>query len=86
MISAQAAANLLDVPLLGEIPEDPAFCVAQLRHRPAVDYACEAREALLRTAARLQGQDVDFPAYGSRKTSFFRRHFPPALREVKPGT
>ena len=82
MVSARAIADLLDVPLLGEIPEEPACCLAQLRHRMAIDYECEMRAALLRVAARMRGEHRDFPAYGKRKTSFFRRHFAPALREV----
>ncbi len=83
MISARAMADLLDLSLLGEVPEDPAFCLAQLRRRLVVDYDCEARSALIRIAARLRGEEREFPAYGKKKTSFLRRHFAPALREVK---
>ena len=83
MYSARTVANLLDLPLLGEIPEDRACCLAQLRHRMVVDYDCEMRGALLRVAARMRGEQRDFPAYGKQKRSFFRRHFTPALREVK---
>lgn len=83
MYSAQTVAATLDLPLLGEIPEDPTFCVAQLRHRLAVDYQGEARQALIRIARRLQGQEQPFPAYGRRKTSFFRRRSAPKFREVK---
>ena len=82
MVSARAIADLLDLSLLGEVPEDPAFCLAQLRHRLAVDYDCEARKALERIAARMLGEERPFPSYGKRKTSFLRRHFAPALREV----
>jgi len=82
MISARAAADLLDLTLLGEVPEDSAFTLAQLRHRLAVDYEGEARRALTRIAARMMGETRDFPAYGKRRTSFFRRHFSPTLREV----
>ena len=82
MYSAQTVAGLLDLPLLGEVPEDPAFCVSQLRHRLAVQYDCEARAALCRISERLLGHEVPFPAYGKKRTSFFRRHFTPALREV----
>ena len=84
MVSAQAIAGLLDLPLLGELPDDPAVSMAQLRHRLVIDYACEAREALLRIADRLEGKDVPFPDYGRKKTPFWRKHFPPALKEVDP--
>ena len=82
MYSAAAIAGLLDLSLLGEVPEDPAFCLAQLRHRLAIDYACEARGALCRIADRMMDKEQPFPEYGKKKTSFFRRHFAPALREV----
>ena len=83
MYSARTVSEVLDLPLLGEVPEDQAVCVSQLRHRLAVDYDCEARKALLRIAARLQGGEVPFPAYGARRTSFLRRHFAKPIREVK---
>ena len=86
MYSAEAIAGLLDLSLLGEVPEDPAFCLAQLRHRLAIQYDCEARRALRRIVLRLQGAEEPFPAYGRRRTSFLRRHFAPALREVKPNS
>ena len=84
MYSARTVSDLLNLTLLGEIPEDRGMVVAQLRHRLVVDYACEARKALLRIADRLTGDAPDLPAYGSRKTSFFRKHFPPVLKEVSP--
>ena len=83
MYSAETVANLLDVELLGEVPEDPAFCLAQLRHRLVIHFHCEAHRALERIADRLRGEDTPLPEYGRRKTSFFRRHFASAPREVK---
>ena len=83
MYSAQTIANLLDVRLIGEIPEDNAFCIAQLRHKLTIDYECEARKALVRIASRMKGEEITFPEYGKRKTSFLHRHFASALREVK---
>lgn len=83
MYSARTVAELLDVPLLGEIPEDRAFCLAQLRHKHVVDYDCEARNALMRISGRMLGEEQNFPEYGKRRSSFFRRHFEPELREVK---
>ena len=79
MYSAETCAATLDLALLGEIPEDEAFSLAQLRHDLVIDYRCEARQALLRIASRLAGSEVAFPAYGREKTSFFRKHFPPQI-------
>ena len=76
MYSAKAVATTLDLPLLGEIPEDGAITLSQLRHQLVADYRCEARQALLRIAGRMAGAQVDFPGYGREMTSFFRRHFP----------
>ena len=83
MYSAKTISDLLDVPLLGEVPEDPAFVLAQLRHRLPIDFDCEARRALLRIAERMRGGEADFPSYGRQRTSFLRRHFAPEIREVK---
>ncbi len=81
MYSARTAADVLDLPLLGEIPEDEAVTVAQLKHALFIDFACESREALIRIAGRMGGASVPFPSYGTRKTSFFRRHFPQKVKE-----
>ena len=83
MYSARTVSLQLDLPLFGEIPEDRAFCAAQLRHGLVVDYDCEARRALRRIAGRLLGETHPFPDYGSRRPSFFRKHFPRRLKEVK---
>ncbi len=83
MYSAQTVAQVLDLPLLGEVPEDQAFCLALLRHRYAVDYVCEAEKALTRIVARLRGEDRPFPSYGRRRTPFLRRHRFAKPREVK---
>ena len=84
MIPARNVAAVLDLPLLGEIPEDPAVYRAMLRHALFTDYHCEARDAVFRIARRLQGEDVPFPGYGSRKLSFRERLFRPRLKEVVP--
>ncbi len=88
MYSARVVSDTLDLPLLGEIPEDPAFTHAQLKHGLVIDFRCEGRLALLRIAGRMAGEAVALPEYGREKTSFFRRHFPPKivgdpLREVR---
>ncbi len=81
MYSAGTVSQVLDLPLLGELPEDPAFTLAQLRHRLVIDYRCEARLALLRIAGRMAGASVPMPEYGLEKTSFLRRHFPAKIKE-----
>ena len=86
MYSAQTVAQTLDAELMGELPEDPVFYLAQVRHQLAADYDQEARHALDRIARRMMGEDVPFPAYGKKRTSFFRRHFQRSIREVKSGT
>ncbi len=83
MYSARTISSLLDLPLLGEISEDNAFTIAQLRHKLTVDYECEGRKALLRIARRIQGEEVPFPEYGQKRIPFFRRYFGPVLLEVK---
>ncbi len=85
MPSAQSVSMLLDLPLLGEIPEDPAVYRAQLQHSAVSRFDCEARNALVRIARRIMGEDVPLPSYGTSRISFFRRLFhaaPAALKEV----
>lgn len=82
MYSAKTVAETLDLSLLGEVPDDPAVCLAQLRHKLAADYVCESREALLRIADRICGKQVSLPEIGKTKTPFFRRHFPREIKEV----
>ncbi len=81
MYSARVVSDTLDLPLLGEIPEDPAFTLAQLKHALVIDYRCEARLALLRIAGRMAGASVELPEYGREKTPFLRRHFPARITE-----
>ena len=83
MYSARTVADLLDLPLLGEIPEDPACTLAQLRHRLTIDYDCESRQALARIAWRMTGAEEPLPEYGRRRTSFLRRHFARRIREIQ---
>ncbi len=90
MYAARVISEVLDLPLLGEIPEDQAICVAQLRHRPVLAYACEAREAILRIADRMKDGNAPLPGYGLQKESFLHRllgmrrgrQSPSRLREV----
>ena len=85
MMSARTVSEVIDLPLLGEIPEDQAFCRAMLRHSLLLSYQCEARSAVLRIAARLEGMDSPFPAYGQKpKTGRLRRFLTRRTKEVIP--
>ena len=84
MISARNIADTLDLPLLGEIPDDPAVSRAALRHRLFLDYQCEARLAVMRIASRLCGKPVPFPEIGSKPISLFRQLFTRHLKEAVP--
>ncbi len=85
MVSACTAAQVIDLPLLGEIPEDPAVGLALLKHTLPVQYDCESGRAFRRIAARLEGKETPFPDYGSGKEPLFRRLFRSnRLREVTP--
>lgn len=84
MLAARNIASVLDLPLLGEIPEDPIVGRAALHHVLFMDCACEARQAVMRIASRLCGKDVPFPDYGSRPVSFFRRLLNPHMKEALP--
>ncbi len=85
MYTAATVAATLDLPLLGEIPDDPAVYRATLQHFSPMDLDCEARRALTRIAWRMLGSDVDapLPGYGTDKLPWYRRIFQPSLKEVK---
>ena len=85
MMSARTVSEVIDLPLLGEIPEDQTFCRAMLRHSLLFSYQCEARSAFMRIAARLEGGNVPFPAYGQKpKTGRLRRFLTRRPKEVIP--
>ena len=84
MYPARTVADTLDLELIGEIPEDQAVYRSELRHSLFVDFDCEARRALLRIAARLCGESVPFPVYGSHRIPLLRRLFFTELKEVTP--
>ena len=84
MFSAETVASVLDLPLLGEIPDDPAVYRAMLRHTLFADFHCEARDAVCRIACRLRDEEVPFPRYGTQKTPFWSRLFRSGLKEVVP--
>ncbi len=84
MFTARVIADSLDLPLLGEIPEDPAVYRSVLRKRLFIDYDCPARGAVLRIAGRLLGDQVPFPEIGRARIPLLRRLFPNDLKEVTP--
>ena len=84
MMSARTVADVMDLRLLGEVPEDPVVSRAMLRHSLFVAYDCEARNAILRIASRIRGGNPPFPAYGSKKQSWLKRLFSSPVEEVIP--
>ena len=84
MYSARTVADVLDLELLGEIPEDSAVSRSVLRHALFTDYDCEARNAVIRVAARLCGNTVPLPSFGCRRPSLWRRLFSSEIKEVQP--
>ncbi len=84
MMSEQVVAQVLDLPLLGVIPEDPAVCRSVLKHRLFISYDCEARSAVLRVSSRLRGCIVPLPASALKKKRRLRSLFSRSLKEVAP--
>lgn len=82
MYPARVVAETLDLPLLGEVPEDNAIYRAQLTHRTAMDVDCEAQKALMRIARRMAGETIALPAYGTHKLPWYKRLFSPALPKL----
>ena len=84
MISARIIVDSLDLPLLGEIPEDPVVYRSVLRHSLFSDYDCKARGAVLRIAGRILGDTVPFPEIGTEKVSLLHKLFQKKVKEVTP--
>lgn len=83
MYRAQVVAGVLDVPLLGEVPDDPNVYRATLQHLSVLDIDCEARNALNRIAARMDGMERPLPGYGTAPLPWYRRLFQRKAKEVK---
>ena len=75
MYSAKTVALTMDIPLVGEIPEDPEVYRTLLRHGNLLDVACPAAEAVKRIAARLTGAKVPFPQIGKKPLPWYKRIF-----------
>ncbi len=84
MISARTVSQILDLRLLGAIPEDCVVYRSLLKHDLFIRYDCEARNAVLRINSRIQGRDLPVTAYGEKKANLFQRFFSKSLREVAP--
>lgn len=73
MYAAQTVALTLDVPLLGEIPEDAEIYRALLHHQSVMEGESEGRNAIARIALRMTTDaDVPLPEYGQKRTLFQR--------------
>lgn len=84
MLSARTVSQVLDLGLLGAVPEDPVVYRSLLKHDLFIHFDCEARNAILRIASRIQGRNVPVAAYGEKKKSIFSRLFSRPLKEVVP--
>ena len=84
MYPAATVAATLDVPLLGEIPDDPILYRALLRHRNPLSFDCEGQRAFRRIAQRMRGVTVALPAFGSHKPGLVQRLTFPRMKEVRP--
>ena len=84
MFTARTVSEVLDLSLLGEIPEEPVIYRSLQRHDLFIQYDCEARNAVLRIASRIRGRSVPFAEYGEKKNSILRRFFARPLKEVVP--
>ena len=82
MQPAADIAEELHLELLGEVPEDVHIYRALLTNRRFMDLDCEAASAVTRIAARLRGNPVKLPAYGSHRLSWAERRRMKKLTEV----
>ena len=82
MQPAADIANELHLELLGEVPEDVHIYRALLTNRRFMDLECEAAGAVTSIAARLRGNPVKLPAYGSRRLTWLERRRMKKLTEV----
>ena len=84
MMSPLTISQVLDLQLLGVIPEDPSVYRAQLKHGLFVSYQCEARGAVLRIASRIRGADTPIRDFSRKKTGLHRKVHTVTLKEVTP--
>ena len=84
MMSPLTLSQVMDLQLLGVIPEDPLVYRSILKHDLLIRYDCEARNAVLRIASRLQGRNIRIPSFAPDRTQLLRRFFRRSAREVQP--
>ncbi|MEA5014149.1 MAG: septum site-determining protein MinD [Candidatus Limiplasma sp.] len=70
MYSPETVAGVLDVPLLGYVPEDPEILRSLSRHQSFMEAKCPAREAMERIARRFLGEYVTMPQPKARRQLF----------------
>ena len=73
MYSPQTVANVLDVPLLGYVPEDAAVLAALNRHESFMNGQSPAQEAVERISRRFLGEYVPLPEIAKKRRWFFRK-------------
>ena len=71
MYSPQTVAGLLDVPLLGYVPEDRAVLASINRHESFMEQPGAAKDAMERIAQRFLGEFVPMPAFEVKKRGLF---------------
>lgn len=84
MMSPRTVSQVLDLQLLGVIPEDPAVYRAQLKHGLFVNYQCEARAAVLRIASRIRGAHTPIREFTRQRNGILRKFHTGTLKEVTP--
>lgn len=84
MYAAAIVAEVLDLQLLGEVPEDPTVYRALLGHKSLMNVDCPASNAIERIALRMDGQPVELPGIGTKRPPWYQRMFRPRLKEVTP--
>ena len=81
MLPARTVAQILDLQLFGAVPEDQIVYRALLRHDLLMHYDCESRNAVMRIAARIRGENIPVHEYGEKKR-LIDRLFQRKLKEV----
>lgn len=75
MYSAATVAQVLELPLAGEVPEDPEVYRSLLNHQSFMKLDTPASVAIKRIAARFRGESASFPNYGSEIIPWYKRLF-----------
>ncbi|MGN0778991.1 MAG: septum site-determining protein MinD [Aristaeellaceae bacterium] len=83
MYPASVVAQILDLPLLGEIPEDSTVYRALMAHMPLMDADCAGQRALSRIARRMTDESVPLPDFGKTPLPWYRRLLYRPVKEVK---